>query len=268
MGLKKHLRIFVSLIRAAFFIFFLKLASSSALAESPAANEKRSPAKIMKSDSSSATIPSELLERFLEDFQPATVADLFDYLSIDSEEQRKIYPAHQTAEKAAKEKQRALSATGSEKIALKMGVPVTIKGLSESEIDACVAVFSKNLKIAISNNTRKILCLKTQMELKRDFSETFTVELKSAGLAKLPDGRLYGPIGVMPMPRVPAHLKKYSLEIQPYKKGKPLDRPLMVYPNQIMEGKRYDFLTIETGEEAAKPAAEKPKEAPGKGKGR
>ncbi len=216
----------------------------------------------MKSDSSSVTIPSDLLERFLEDFQPATVADLFDYLSIDSEEQRKIYPAYQTAEKAAREKQRALSATGSEKIPLKMGVPVTIKGLNESEIDACVAVFSTNLKIAISNNTRKILCLQTRMKLRRDFLETFTVELQNAGVSKLPNGTLIGPIGVMPMPRVPAHLIKYSLKIQ--MEGKPLESSLRVYPNQIMDGKRYDFLTIETGEEAAKPAAEKPKEAPAK----
>lgn len=262
MGLKKHPRLFVSLIQAALFIFSLKLGSSTALAESPAAKEKRSPTKTMKSDSSSVTIPSELFERLLEDFEPQTVADLFEYLSIDAEEQRKIYPAYQTAEKAAREKQRALSATGSEKIALKMGIPVTIKGLSEAEIDACVAVFSKNLNIAISNNTRKILCLQTRMELKRDFSETSTVELQNAGVLKLPNGTLVGPIGVMPMPRVPAHLKKYCLKIQPYKEGKPIEGSLTVFPNQIMEGKRYDFLTIETEDEPAKLAPEKPKEVP------
>lgn len=95
----------------------------------------------MRLDYSSVTISGELFERLLDDFQPDTVADLFDYLSIAPEEQRNIYPAYQAAEKAAKERQRTVSSNGSEKIVLKLGVPVTIKGLTESEIDACVAVF-------------------------------------------------------------------------------------------------------------------------------
>ena len=118
--------------------------------EKNASKSKHADAKL---GDSSVTIPSELFERLLEDYEPQTVADLFEYLSIDPEGQREIYPAYQIAEKTAKEKRRSLSTTGTGKIVLKLGAVVTIHGLNEAAVDACVEVFSKNLKIAISNNT-------------------------------------------------------------------------------------------------------------------
>ena len=224
----------------------------------------------MKSDHSSVTIPSELFELLLEEMQPGTDHILYDYLSIDPEEQRKIYPAYEIAEKAAKEKQRALSATGPGKITLKLGVALTIHGLNESAVDACVAAFSKNLKIVISNNTRKVLCLWAHRRLKRDFSETFTVELQKKVAVKSPDGQesFLMPASTVAMRHTPPHLKDYYLGIQPLADGKPAGRLMFVFPSQIKEGQRYDFLTIETTEEAAKAAADKPGEAPGKEKGR
>ncbi len=218
------------------------------------------------SHDSSVTIPSHLFERLLDDFKRKTVATLYDYLSIDPEEQEKIYPAYQIAEKAAKEKQRALSSTGAGKIVLKVEAAVTIRGLDETAIDACIEVFSKNLKIAISDNTRKAICISTRRELKRDFSKTFTIQLHEQGVKMSADGKktLGATVASLPEPVMPANLAKYYLQIQHYKDGKPAGHPWTVFPDQIMEGQRYDFLTIETGEEAAKPAAKNPMEAPAK----
>lgn len=66
----------------------------------------------------------------------------------------------------------------------------------------------------------------------------------------------------------PAHLSSYYFIIQHLTEGKPTGNKTTGFPYQIMEGQDYDFLSIETGDDAAKPAVEKPKEAPLKEKSR
>ncbi len=224
----------------------------------------------MKADSSYVTISSSLLERLMDDYRPENVAELFDYLSIDPEEQRKIYPAYQIAEKAAKEKQRTLSAPGTGKIVMKVGDSIAIRALGEQAIDACVTVFSKNLKLAISNNTQKVLCQWARQRLKQSFTKTFTIQLQKEVVTMSPDGKSgFGSGGGSnSYYRTPRHLRDYYFRVHRLIDGKPSPGTETFSPASIQDGHRYDFLTIETGEDAAKPPVEKPGEAPKMEKGR
>ncbi len=241
-------------------------------ANKAASEPKHTETNPMKSDNSSITISDALFEHLLE----TSELNLLDYFSLGHEEVEQLRSAAETAEKAAREKQGWLSTTGGGKIALKVGAVVTVKGLGEAEIDDCVAIFSKNLYVAISKNTQKALCIATRIKLRREFSCKFDVELKEQfkkiGVSTLPDGtkviKFGTSVGSIPFPVMPENLAKYYLQIRPYKEGKPADHPITFFPDQIMKGQRYDFLTIETGDEAAMPAVEKPKEAPLKEKSR
>ena len=246
----------IGLVAVVFGISFMTTHSSAEhkrLAEKKAKNT-------MNSDTIS--IPTFLLDHLLSE---SNLHEWLIYLpSLDVEDEPKVYPAYAVAERAAKEKQRAASTKGPEKIKLKTGQSVTIRGLGKEEIESCVAVFTKNLPRSISKNDQKVLVVWAKKGLLREFFTLFTVQLRELPVTKSSDGRILGSatIGVMPMPRIPAFLAKYRLEIQPYSvDGKPEGDRRTVFPDQIMEGKRYDFLTIETEDEAPKPAPEKPEEA-------
>lgn len=216
-----------------------------------------------KSGDSSVAIPFDLFERLLGDMKPANTGKLFDYLQIGHGEQEKIHPAFREAEKAAREKQRALSTTGGGKIVLKAGTPVTIQNLGEKAIEGCVAVFTKSIDIDISNNTRRVLCAWVRSSLKKNFSDKFTVELLTPDTTlPLPDDRPVEPRleGATP----PVKLGKYYLRIRILSDGRPICDWMLEPQSTIMEGQRYDFLTFDAANEAAKPLEEKSKEAPAK----
>lgn len=260
-----------NIILALLLFFLMNVGVMAGDANSAASKSNNAKSNAMKNNTSSITIPSELFERLLDDYEPETVADLFDYLSIDPEEQRKIYPAYQVAERAAKEKQRALSAPGAGKIVMKVGDSLAINGLDEQAIDACVAVFSKNLQIAISNNTRKVLCCWARRRLKSDFMETFTIQLQKNVITMSPDGKTgfgSGPASTTDLALTPPHLSGYYFRIYRLIDGKPAAGTETGFPYQTLEGQRYDFLTIVTGEEATKPVEEKSKKTPNKEKSR
>ncbi len=206
---------------------------------------------------SPVTISPELFERLLRDYWARTASDLHNFLPIDPQDEDKIERAYELAAKAAREKQRALSTTGRGKVPIRLGTRVTLRGLDEAAIDTCVAVFSRNLQIAISNNTRKILCLEARGRLRGNYSDTFAVEL---GKFQHPNSSMGERGSGNSLP----HLQQYYLILHRAAEGAPAGTSARTSLNEILEGRRFDFLTIDTGEEGAKPAVEKPEEAPAK----